>query len=51
MYASYGEIDLVQALLAAGADPNIWNNDGETAFVMAATDKIRALLKHASAGA
>jgi len=45
MFASYGEIDLVRVLLAAGADPDIRNNDGETAFMMSANDDIRALLK------
>jgi ankyrin repeat protein len=49
MYASYGEIDLVGALLAAGADPDIRNNDGETALNMAVNEDIRNLLQQAPA--
>jgi ankyrin repeat protein len=45
MYASYSEIDLVQALLDAGADADITNDDGETALTLAVDDKIRVLLK------
>jgi len=49
MYAVCGEIDLVRALLAAGAHTDIRNDDGETVLAMATNDKIRALLKRASA--
>ena len=49
MYASYGDIDLVRALLDAGADISIANDDGETPLIVAGNDKIRALLKRAHA--
>ena len=50
MYASYGEIDLVRALLAAGADTDIRNDDRETALIRAGNDEIKVLLKRAPTG-
>ena len=42
--ASFGYADIVQALLAAGADPTIVNNEGKTALDLAKTDEISTIL-------
>jgi len=45
--AHNGDTDSVRALLSAGADPNLPNDDGQTAVDLAANDEIRALLTEA----
>ena len=43
--ALYGNTDIVQALLEAGADKTIKDYEGKTAYDLTANDQIRSLLK------
>jgi ankyrin repeat protein len=51
MDSESGILDVVQALLAKGAEVNAKANDGKTALIVARTPEIEALLVRAGAKA